>query len=132
MTIDRVGLARDLLGSIGQSLGGRSRGNALRNGAVAFGRAEFSREIVLAAHPLSGYPGIEKKGPKANLDGKLGAQRNRRVEAALADVAPRADHVGNHVDRQAHARLPREPSGSGDEPRLPDPWRQLSDRPRPE
>src|ERR1700728_2300832 len=41
---------------------------------------------------------MEEVGPPVHLDIDVGDQRNRCFKPMLADVAPRADHVGNHLD----------------------------------
>ena len=106
MAIERVGLALDLVERIGQPFGGGGLGDALRDAAVALGRAELGGQIVLAADAVARHPGIEKIGAEAHLDRNLGLERDRLLEPPLADEAPRADDVGYHVDRQGgHGRL---------------------------
>ncbi len=73
---------------------------------VDFGRtclaAEFGFDIRGASDTLGWQVGIELKGMPAANDGKAGFARvqlcQRRLELALADVAPRADDVGNDID----------------------------------
>src|SRR6202030_2695697 len=43
-------------------------------------------------------PGIEEIGAPVDVDGDVGGLRQRRFEPVLADIAPRADHVGDDVD----------------------------------
>ena len=104
VAIDGVGLALDELGPVGQPLLAGGRDDAAGNALIGFDRAEFRGEIFVAADALAGHPGIEEERPPADLDRHIRHQRQRILDPALADIAPRADHVGDDVDLQAASR----------------------------
>ena len=101
MTIDRVRLSRHLLGRVSQSFRRGGRGNALGDRVIACHRAEFSLELGPAVDAFARTPGIEKLGPVLDLGRGLWRERQRVFEPVLADIAPRADHVGHDVDMHA-------------------------------
>ena len=98
MAIKCIGLALDLLGRIGEPLGGRRVNDPLGNAAVALGGAEFAREIFVAAHAFARHPRIEEERPEAHLDRNVRSAGDRPLQTALADEAPGTDDVGYHFD----------------------------------
>ncbi len=79
---------------------GRGVDDALAVGVVALDRAELGDEIFLAADAFARHPRIEEVGTEPHLDRDLRLERNRLLQEALADIAPRAYHVGHDIDRQ--------------------------------
>src|ERR1700692_4405695 len=98
MAVDRVRLALDLVGPVYQPLFVRRRDDAAGDALVSFDRAEFRREVFIAADALARDPGIEKERPPANLDRNIRRQRQRVLDPALADVTPGAHDVGDDID----------------------------------
>jgi hypothetical protein len=80
---------------------------------VALDRAEFRDEVLFPADTLARDPRVEEIGPETHLDRDVGLQSDRLLQEPLADIAPRADDVGNHVDgeRRGHGRSLREFAG---------------------
>src|SRR5260370_566361 len=78
---------------------------------VGLGRAAFRGEGFVAADALARHPGIEKERPPVDFDRHVRRQRQRVLDPALADVAPRAHHVGDDIDlkrfQAAHRECPR-------------------------
>jgi hypothetical protein len=79
------------------------------------GAAELLLEIVLATDTGAGHVGVQLVGVPRHRDRRVGMpllpERERLLEAALADVAPRADHVGHDVEGERHARSSSRGSG---------------------
>src|SRR5262249_56664044 len=115
MAIDGVGLALDELGMVAQPLLARGLHDAAGNALVSLDRAELGGEIFLAADALARHPGIEEERPPAHFNGYIRHQRQGVLDAAFADIAPRADHVGDYVELQrlqvAHVDSPGLPAG---------------------
>ncbi len=98
MTIERVGLPADLVGIIDQAFHGGGGRDALGDHGIALGRAEFGFQISLAVDAFARDPGIEEIRAPIDVDGDIGGERDGAFEPALADIAPRADDVGDDVD----------------------------------
>jgi hypothetical protein len=98
MAVDGVGLSLDQIGPVDKTLFVGGGDDAAGDALIGFGRTEFCREVFVAADPLARHPGIEEERPPVDLDRHIRRQRQRVLDAALADVAPRADHVGDDVD----------------------------------
>src|SRR5262249_35845826 len=60
--------------------------------------AELRAPIVAARTAPGRHVGVEREGPPGHRHVGAAAQRQRALEAALADVAPRADRVRDDVD----------------------------------
>src|SRR5204863_9929795 len=60
--------------------------------------AELRPHIVVARHALGRHVGIELERPPRKRDVVAPAEVERALEAALANVAPRTDRVGDDVD----------------------------------
>jgi hypothetical protein len=104
--IQRVGAQFDLLeGELDAGLAPR-----LADLLPDLGQLFRAAELLLQEGPVRlarlGRVRVEEEGPPLHRHfaiGLLGApQFQRRVEVALADEAPGADHVGNHIDCQNH------------------------------
>jgi hypothetical protein len=68
-------------------------------------RAHEMGDVVLAA--ADGRGGVELEGVRAHVDlPRQALGLDRVVQAGLADVAPGADHVGPHVDRDQRSGEP--------------------------
>ena len=65
--------------------------------------AELGPHVIVARHAFGRHVGIELERPPGDGDVVAAAQIERALEAPLADVAPRADRVGDDVDVN-HAR----------------------------
>src|SRR5439155_1719006 len=77
------------------------RGNARIELPPTLDRTEFRLAILRARHPALRHLGIQLEGPVANAHLRFVAQKRERFfKAPLADVAPRANDVGNHLDGQ--------------------------------
>ena len=76
------------------------RGNALVHFDNFVRIAEFLQHIELPVDPAHRNGRIELIGPPADFGGDLGAQCQSLFQPLLADIAPRADHIGNDVDGQ--------------------------------
>src|SRR6266699_1392512 len=71
------------------------RDDAPGDALVSLRRAEFRGEVFVTADPFARHPVVEKERPPVNLDRHIARQRQRVLDPALADVAPRAHHVGD-------------------------------------
>ncbi len=98
MAVDRVGLPLDQVRPVREALFIGRGDNASGDALVGLGRAELRGEVFVAADALARHPGIEKERPPADLDRHIRHQRQRVLDAALADVAPWAHHIGDDVD----------------------------------
>ena len=98
MAVERVGLPADLVGRVDEAFHGGGGGDPFGDRGVAFGGAEFGFQIGLPVDTFARDPGIEEIRPPVDVDGDVGDERQRGFEPALADIAPRADDVGDHVD----------------------------------
>jgi hypothetical protein len=109
VTIDGVGLALHQLGVIAEPLFAGGVDDAAGNALVSLHRAELGGEIFVPADALARHPRIEEERPPVHFHRDVRHQRQRVFNPALADIAPRADHVGDDVDRQrfqgAHRHL---------------------------
>ena len=63
MAVERVGLAADLVGGVGQPLDRGGGDDALGDHGIAFGRAELGFQISLPVDAFARNPGIEEIGP---------------------------------------------------------------------
>src|SRR6202044_144191 len=95
---ERVGLPAHLFGGVDQAFHRGGGGDPFGDRGVAFDGAEFGLQISLPVDAFARNPGIEEIRPPVDADGDVGAERQRAFEPALADIAPRADHVGDDVD----------------------------------
>src|SRR5574341_763746 len=67
--------------------------------ARALERPELGLAVLGPRHAFLGHAGIQLERQPADLDIELAAEElERLLEAALADVAPRADDVGGDFD----------------------------------
>src|SRR5258706_14496118 len=65
--------------------------------ARALDRAELRRAVRGTGHSLGRHARVELERKPADLGAHLALERRESFpEAALADVAPRADHIRNH------------------------------------
>src|SRR5262249_12613013 len=101
MTIDGVWLPLHLVRRVGEAFRRRRGADALGDRLVALDRAEFGFEIGLAVDALARDPRIEEIGPILDLGGGVRRELKRAFEPVLADIAPRADYVGDDVDMHA-------------------------------
>src|SRR6266850_7620056 len=99
MRIERVRLPFDPVKGVDEPFLRSRCGNALRHAFVALHRSKLGRQIILAAHPFTRYPRIEKIGSPTNLNWNARLQRHSLVQTTLADKAPGTDNVGNDIDR---------------------------------
>src|SRR3989475_430636 len=77
------------------------RGEAGVELAAPLDRAEFRLAVLRARHPALRYLGGQLKGQVANAHLRFVTQKHERLfKAPLADVAPRANDIGNHLDAQ--------------------------------
>ena len=107
MTVERIGLPADLVGIVNEPLHRGGGGNALGDHGVTLGRAEFGFQISLPVDAVARDPVVEEIRPPIDVDVDVGRERDGAFEPALADIAPRADDVGDHVDMDGSARLGR-------------------------
>ena len=98
MAIDRVGLALDQVRAIAEAFFIGSGNDAPGNSLVCIDRAEFRGEVFLAADAFTWDPGIEKERAPVNIDRNIGGELQCLLDAAFADITPRANHIGNDVD----------------------------------
>ena len=100
MAIDGVGLALDEVRPIGQPLLARCRHDAAGNALVGIDRTKLGGEVIFPADTLARHPGVEEERPELHLDRNVRHERQRVLDPLLADIAPRAHHVGDDVDLQ--------------------------------
>src|SRR5215213_10768344 len=75
--------------------------------ARALEGAELRRAVCGARHPLRRHAGIELEWKPADRGADLAVERrDRLLQAALADVAPRTDDIRNHFDGQRSTHVP--------------------------
>src|SRR5579885_3781062 len=103
MRIQCIGLTANLVHRIGQPFRGRRRGHTLSDALVALWRTKLSGEVLLARNALARDPVVQEIWMPMNLDGHVWFEPDGLFQPALADEAPRANHIGNDVD--AHRRL---------------------------
>ena len=101
VAVERVGLPLHLVDRVGETLFGGRRGDAAGNALVALGRAELGGEVFVPAHAFARHPWIEEIGVVAHFNRNIRLERQRLLKTSFSDEAPRANHVGNDVDRQA-------------------------------
>jgi len=100
MTVDGVGLALHAVRIVFEPLVRRRGDHTPRNILVGFRRAEFLCQILISRNTFARHPRIEEERPPVNLDRHVAGERQRILDALLADIAPRAHHVGDDVDLQ--------------------------------
>src|SRR5918994_1076673 len=100
MAVGRVGLPAHLVDRVGEALLRGRGGDALRDAAVAFDRAEFLGQIIRPRHAGARHPGIEEIGPEIHLDRNVRPQLYGLLQPALSNEAPGAHHVGDDIDLQ--------------------------------
>ena len=84
---------------------GRSRRSPGRSGAAGRRRRTWRARSRRASCLSGGMSGLSWNGRRGDRDVGAAAQRQRALEAPLADVAPRTDRVGNDVDINHDASL---------------------------
>ena len=83
-----------------QPRGRAGRGDLRVEFARTLEAAEFRRAIGGALHALAGHVGVELEGAPMHLEApaRVAEPREGAFQVPLADPAPRADGIGNHVD----------------------------------
>ena len=104
VAVERVRLPLILSMCVGEAFRGGRGDDALGDAVVALGRAELGGQIFLARDAFARNPVVEEIGAPMHLDRDVGLERERLFQAALADEAPRADHVGDDVDAKRAGR----------------------------
>ena len=100
MAVERVGLPLHLVDRVGQTSAAAAAATRPAMLLVALGRAELGGEIFVAGHAFARHPRIEEIGVEAHLDRNIRLQRQGLLKPAFSDEAPRANHVGDDVDRE--------------------------------